>query len=358
MARARRFLDIDVLQAAKERLRHIWDLYDTVVVCFSGGKDSLVVLHLAREVAEERGTIPLAVLFRDEELIPSVVLDFVNDYRMEPWLEMKWFCVRARGSQFILGRVRDYIQWDPSRPHMHPMPAYAITQAPGDARTFSPNDTDAFTLAHYRGKVAYLTGVRASESLIRYRASVNKLNESYINASASKRMSLCKPIYDWQENDVLRFVYERKIPLCDIYGWQHISGERLRVSTPLHQESAKRIDRVAARDPAFYNDLLKLFPETEVQRRYWTSIDNEALMVRYGENLDGVRAYIETIEDPKRHDEALSAFERALGRITGDPEAYPPRRVLTWIKNGSYGQEIMVSSELSKKRRERRERGA
>lgn len=52
--------------------------------------------------------------------------------------------------------------------------------------------------------MAFLTGIRADESLIRYRASVNKLNENYINATECKRVSLCKPIYDWRENDVFK----------------------------------------------------------------------------------------------------------------------------------------------------------
>jgi predicted phosphoadenosine phosphosulfate sulfurtransferase len=78
----------------------------------------------------------------------------------------------------------------------------------GNTRVFDQYTTDAHIAKWYKGKVAFLTGIRAAESVMRYRASINKLNESYINASSAPSVSLCKPIYDWQENDVFRFFYE------------------------------------------------------------------------------------------------------------------------------------------------------
>lgn len=122
MSRFKKPLGVNVLTAARARIRHIYDIFDTVVVNFSGGKDSLVCLHLAREVCEERGTLPVNVIFRDEELIPDEVIDFVNSYRLQPWISMRWYAVPTTSSKFICGTSNSIILWDPDREHIRPVP--------------------------------------------------------------------------------------------------------------------------------------------------------------------------------------------------------------------------------------------
>ena len=43
----KKFLDIDVLEAAKQRINHIIDLFDTIIVCFSGGKVPVVMMEMS-----------------------------------------------------------------------------------------------------------------------------------------------------------------------------------------------------------------------------------------------------------------------------------------------------------------------
>ena len=45
------WMDWDVLAAARERFRMLYQRLDTAVVSFSGGNDSTVCLHLALEAA-------------------------------------------------------------------------------------------------------------------------------------------------------------------------------------------------------------------------------------------------------------------------------------------------------------------
>ncbi len=354
MARFRRYLDIDVLTAARQRIRHIYDTHDRVVTCFSGGKDSLAVLELHREVAEARGDLPVNVIFRDEELIPKVVIDFVDEYRKKPWVKMYYFAVPLKSEKFVLGDNSGYVQWDPARRHIRPIPEHAIRLRPGDPRVFDQYTMDAFAATYFKGKLAFMTGVRAAESLIRFRACVNKLNDSYINASSSPRVSMCKPIYDWAENDVLKFFFEEHIRYCAIYDAQHLVGGRLRVSTPLHAEAAKKIGLLRRTDPVFYDQLIALFPDMAIQDRYWDELDREGLARIYGGSYASIRRYILEVMSPDRRAAALEKFDSAMVRARKEPASYPPAYVFRWIQTGAFTKELMAIGLHSKQAARRR----
>ena len=47
----KRYRDVDVLAAARERIAWTFDTFDKVYVSFSAGKDSSVMLHLVEDEA-------------------------------------------------------------------------------------------------------------------------------------------------------------------------------------------------------------------------------------------------------------------------------------------------------------------
>lgn len=356
MVRQKQYLDIDVLAAAKERIRHIYDTFDSLAVCFSGGKDSLATLHLTWEVAQEIGLSHVDVIFRDEELIPDAVIDFVNEYRQLPWVRMLYFAVPLASTKYILGRSFDYIQWDPGRRHMRPVPDHAITLPPGDERTFDQYSMDSFAGQYFKGRIAFVTGIRAAESLIRFRASVNKLNENYINATAHGQgpanIALCKPLYDWQENDVFRYFYEREIRYCALYDAQHLAGDNLRVSTPLHAESAKRFGRHRTISPVFYQQVVDLFPEMLEQERYFAELDNSAIVAQYGRDMAGVKAYIlEELQDEHQQEMALKMWAQLEAMRRRDADRYPPEYVLKYFMAGQFKRLLLPLSRVDQERR-------
>lgn len=346
MAKTKRYIDTNVYDEAKNRIRHVFNTFDTIVVCFSGGKDSLATLHLVKEIRDELGiTDKVNVIFRDEELIHTEVLDFVDEYRRMDWVNLLWFCIPLASKKYVMGVVKDYIQWDNSRAWVRPKPEYSITLPETDRRVFDQYNCDAYVATFFKGKVALVNGIRASESLIRYRASVNKLTENYINAVPSpqaKNVKLVKPIFDWQEDDVFKYFYDKGIRYCPLYNNQMFSQQSLRVSTPCHAESAKQFHKLRSTSATLYQQVVTIFPDMVVQERYFKDYDRKSA-IKECSSLGEIKAWIiDNIKDPAEFNLAKKRFNSVVKRYKKYPSSYALKHILTQFINGSYKREILL----------------
>jgi predicted phosphoadenosine phosphosulfate sulfurtransferase len=344
MARYKRYIEANVLDEAKRRLHHIFDIFDSVAVMFSGGKDSLACLHLVREVQQERGIAgPVHAVFRDEELIPFEVIEFVDHYRQLPWLDLTWYAIQMKNEKFILGRVFSYVQWDRAgREWIRPKPAWAVDLPPDDDRILDQYKMDTLAAERFPGKVAFVTGIRAQESLIRYRASVNKLNDNYITRLKdvkAARINLCKPLFDWQEDDIFKYFHDREIRYCPLYDAQLWAKVPLRISTVLHAESAKNFDKLRAHAPDLYQRVIDIFPEMLVQERYWRELDREAIAERYGGTYEDVRRWIDDYLEGEEQAEAIVRYDAVMIRARNDVNL-TPRELLRQFVTGQFRREM------------------
>lgn len=364
--KVRGFIETDVLTEAKKRIHHIYDQFDTVAVSFSGGKDSLAALHLTYEVALERQgpDAKVNVYFYDEEVIPDSVINFVHEYAELPWINFTWYCLPMRSTKYSLGESRPYVQWDPNREWVRPLPDGAVT--PETLGWTHPAPIDQYQMnsviaSHYPGRVAVINGIRASESLVRFRSSLNKISENYINATGNVDVSFCKPLFDWQERDIFRYFYDRGIKYCPIYDKRMYAGVDLRVATPLIAESAKQFHRLAAIEPVFYEQVVRIFPEMILQERYGQELQKTPMPESMYESWDSLITWInENITD--RREAALARTRvRGVQKRAKDPsrvDSYPVEYVARQIYNGQYKREIMPLDHAAqasyKKRAEKR----
>lgn len=337
MTRYKKYIETNVYDEAKKRLHHIYDTHDSVVVAFSGGKDSLTVLHLCKEVAEERGLSKVHVVFRDEELINKVVIDFVRKKMLEPWVDLKWWAVPLESHKYILGHMTDFIQWQPGKRWVREKPEWALTEKdlgiPEDS-VLSQYSADEVAITGFAGKVCIITGIRSAESLMRFRSSVNKLNENYINKSGTPRATLGRPIFDWEENDVFKYFYDNKIAYCPIYDWQTWAGKSLRVASAINSEAAREFDKLKAVDPDLYEAIIDIHPDMIMQGRYFKELDRKSVVQKYAGSWDSILEWIlENIKGTKQRNKALEEYKSVRTRAGLLPEQYPLDYVLKSIMN-------------------------
>ena len=353
MTRQRMFLDIDCVEAARKRIRHVYDTFDTVCVQFSGGKDSTAVLYLAKEVHEERGLGPVKVIFRDEEMVSPLVLDYVNKIRNYDWVDMEWYCLPYSSEVWVLGVREPVIMWNANRERegrrVRPIPSWAITAEHFGltAEEGLPERIDYYTMQGKTGSVAFITGVRANESMVRYRSLVQKLHENYIVSPYKMKKSIplkfAKVIYDWQTDDVLKFITEEHgAEYCEYYDLAALTGSNTRVGIPLHSVAIRRIGDVVATEPDFYDRLWEIWPDIDAQRRWWPDFDIEKLINRYADRgFEGAKECIrENIlgDELQRRAKAYVADFRKKHIL--DPYSYP----INWMIRNLLLNEIAVTS--------------
>lgn len=352
------YLDIDVVTAAKARIRRIYNLFDHVWISFSGGKDSLAVLRLCREVLDEMGrkAEPVNFLFRDEEVIQDCVIENVMSYMDRPGYNGRYYAIPMKSQIFVMGRHLPIAFWDTGREHMRTPPACAIRQIHPENKALRQTEINPLTFQHMglKGKIAVVNGIRAAESMQRYRSCIavkNKDNFICGDPTGWKNISFVKPIYDWSEKDIFKYFHTRDITYAGIYNDQLWTGQQMRVSTPLHEKAIDTLTKLRQTHPKFYERILEIWPEVEVQERYWLEYDSLGVINDYAKSWTGIVDYIkEKIDDPRAKKEALKAVDscrkgkeanRRSGRYA-DPEVnggcygFPLLHVFKNVVGGKY----------------------
>ena len=161
------YLKQNVHEATLDRLDSIYRNFEQVVVWFSGGKDSTVILNLALEAAERAGKLPVAVHWIDQEgeweATAEYAREVMTDPRVTPYHHQ--MPMRLFNATSTTGADEWLRCWDESRPDdwMRKKEPYAITENVYGTERFGEL-FPAIAAHHYPDNTAFLGGVRCEES--------------------------------------------------------------------------------------------------------------------------------------------------------------------------------------------------
>ena len=154
-------------------------------------------------------------------MVSPTVIAFVEKVRNYDWVDMEWYCLPSGQEVWVLGRREYVLLWSGQRKEdgrlVRDMPEWAIRAEHFglDPNKPAPKLVDYYKMQGKQGRTAFVTGVRANESMIRYRSCVQKLHENYIVTpfmlSKSIPLKFAKVIYDWTTEDVMKFINNPRI---------------------------------------------------------------------------------------------------------------------------------------------------
>lgn len=194
----------NVCDAAWERTRWTFDNFKRVYLSFSGGKDSTVMLHIAAQVAREKGR-KLGVLIVDLEGQYKLTIDLLQTMLEEyaDVVEPFWVCLPLHLRNGVSMYETHWVCWDktaqkawirkpphqaiteenladyPGFPWWHGMEFEEFVPAFGEWYSKQGKTDDTMPVAGKGVPTACMVGIRTGESLNRYRTIAARVKAMY-----------------------------------------------------------------------------------------------------------------------------------------------------------------------------------
>lgn len=257
----------NVYEAALERMRLLFDEFENVVLSFSGGKDSVVVFHLALKVAKEKGRLPLRVLFIDQEGEWNETIDMVKKVMYMPEVEPLWIQMPFKLENATSHSEEFLMIWDPEKEAdwLREKDPISIKENKYGVEWWGTDIFKRIIAVEYPNKkVCTIAGMRAEESPRRFVGLTHKPCYKWITWGTRMDKELehysFYPLYDWSYTDIWKAIIENKWEYNKVYDYQYMYGtsvQNMRVSALYHVHAVRSLFYLQEFDRELYNKLVK-----------------------------------------------------------------------------------------------------
>jgi predicted phosphoadenosine phosphosulfate sulfurtransferase len=243
----KRFIGVNVLDAARERIAWTFDRFERIYISFSGGKDSTVMMHLVMDEAVKRKR-KIGCLFIDWECQFTLTVDHVaamyEEYKdnIEPY----WVALPIKTWNGCSMHEPEWTAWEESKKDIwvrdkHEMSITDKNKFPfyWDGMMFE-EFTPLFAKWYSQGKdCACFVGIRTAESLNRFRslARTDKIGlegRQYTTNVVDNCWNIY-PIYDWTVEDDWTYLGKFQKSYNKLYDLMHKAGltlAQMRIDEP------------------------------------------------------------------------------------------------------------------------------
>ena len=244
----KKYLSDNVLEASRKRVKYTFDNFEKIIVSFSGGKDSTVMLHLTMEEAKRRNR-KVAIMFIDLEGQYDYTINHIkNCFEMyKDYIEPYWICLPLHLRNAVSMYETHWLSWDKDKREawVKEPPKIAILDEqffPFFHKGMEFEEFDVLFAQWYaqNENCACLVGIRADESLNRFRTIASKTKTTHNGHKWTTKIVdnvyNVYPIYDWKTKDV--WVYQYKNPdlpynkLYDIMYQAGLNLKQMRICQP------------------------------------------------------------------------------------------------------------------------------
>lgn len=247
---------MNVYDAANERIDFIFKNFENIYLSFSGGKDSGAMLNLTIDYMRKHGIEKkITVLYIDLEAMYKSTITFIENMLLpnRDILNIHWVCLPMLTTNGVSMYEPYWIFWEESKKELWvrdmPHHDFVINSDNNIFPFFKSNVTFEDFIVEYAewqqlaGKTACLVGIRADESLNRWRAvnrdDVSRYEGLMYSVQISENCYNFYPIYDWAVQDIWTYNGRFKKEYNKIYDLMFKAGvplSKMRVCEPYGDE--------------------------------------------------------------------------------------------------------------------------